>query len=406
MASKLIISFAEEVIKALKRVDAPTPETLDMKARSLLSGRTDEEVSQIQSIVPLHRFLTGLDKKTSGPASGDRWFPGSTIKLSTTVSELDDGKVLIPRSDNYEDKVREVPWESLQGGTIFPLIGDRTATGTLTHVKNVKLPEPVDLQGGKNYMRGADEGAWASDFGALSKLGDRITHYDNPYGVYTPMAGTGSDFAHMTTDVLHQLWSPKDMTKKGISAVNKVIRSIKNPKSEKLSFPNAPSIDSPEFMEAIEVNSPLRKAYIEALDKASAREQGAPDMGSIRHAITDPDLMHIPPPSKYNLNEQMMGFAATDIDPTGLMRPSTHRTYNTDLASGDKGYLGALPLTPRSVVMRDWTRMRRGETPSTYGDPRSLFTGPARVPQLVDQETIDAIEGYHYLVRQAQDRID
>ena len=397
MASKFILAIAKETLGALTNLNRA--KHLPKAARPLLKGRTDPEVSNMIRLAPLHDFLTGLHRKTYGPRSGDEWFPGATKKLSVPVSELDAGRVLVPRSGNYEARVRKIPWERLQGGTVFPLIGDRTATGTLKEVGGIKLPDPVDLQGGKNYMRGADEGAWASEAGALKSLTSRIPDYEKPYGVFMPMAGTGSDFAHMTTNVLHQLWSPKDMTKKGISAVNKKLKTGKGVDGK---FPDAPSIDTPEFMIEIEFNSPLRKAYVQALDDAKLREQGGPDMGVIRHAVTDPDLMHVRPPSVDNLYEQMMGFAATDLSPTAKTRPSTHRTYDTDLEAGKKGYLGALPLVPRGVLMRDWTRMRRGETPDPYGDPRSIFTGPARAPQPMDQETIDAIEGYQALVRQAQ----
>lgn len=397
MASKFILGIAKETLGALTNLNRA--KHLPKAARPLLKGRTDLEVSNMIRLAPLHDFLTGLHRKTYGPRSGDEWFPGATKKLSVPVSELDAGRVLVPRSGNYEARVRKIPWERLQGGTVFPLIGDRTATGTLKEVGGIKLPDPVDLQGGKNYMRGADEGAWASEAGALKSLTSRIPDYEKPYGVFMPMAGTGSDFAHMTTNVLHQLWSPKDMTKKGISAVNKKLKTGKGVTGK---FPDAPSIDTPEFMIEIEFNSPLRKAYVQALDDAKLREQGGPDMGVIRHAVTDPDLMHVRPPSVDNLYEQMMGFAATDLSPTAKTRPSTHRTYDTDLEAGKKGYLGALPLVPRGVLMRDWTRMRRGETPDPYGDPRSIFTGPARAPQRMDQETIDAIEGYQALVRQAQ----
>ena len=393
------------VIGALGNLNRKTD--LPKEAIPLLKGRTDEEVANYLRIAPLNNFLIGMNRKLSGPQSGENWFPGANIRLGSTMSELDEGKLFIPRSDNYEAQVRDIPIESLQGMTAVPLVGDRTATGTLKRILGQDLANPVDLQGGKNYMRGAEEGAWASELGALSKLADRLPEIENPVGIYTPMAGTGSDFAHMTTDVLHQIWSPSQMTGEGIDTVNKVIRGtkVKNPKTKEITYPfaNAPSIDDPKFMQLIEANSPLRKTYVQALDKAALRKQGAPDMGAIRHAITDPDLMNISPPSKDNLYEQMMGYGVTDLSPTGAMRPSTHKTYNTDLLSGEKGYMGKLPLTPRSVLMRDWTRMRRSLEPNQYGDPRSIFTGPVKLPQIIDQEIIDATEGYQALVRQLQE---
>jgi len=222
------------VLGALSNLNRKTD--LPKEAIPLLKGRTDEEVANYLRIAPLNNFLIGMNRKLSGPQSGENWFPGANIRLGSTMSELDEGKLFIPRSDNYEAKLRNIPIESLQGMTAVPLVGDRTATGTLKRILGQDLANPVDLQGGKNYMRGLNEGAWASELGALSKLADRLPEIENPVGIYTPMAGTGSDFAHMTTDVLHQIWSPSQMTGEGIDTVNKVIRGtkVKNPKTKEI----------------------------------------------------------------------------------------------------------------------------------------------------------------------------
>ena len=398
MASKLLLKSAQALLKKLRTIDRN--KDLPPEVKPLVTSLSDEEVARMSAISSLHDFLSGMSQKLYGPQTSEYWFPGANIKLSVPKPELDAGRIIVPRSPNYEAPVTPLNWEDLQGTTIFPLIGDRTATGTLKQVAGEPLRNPVDLQGGKNYMRGADTGAWASEAGALKSLTGRIPDFENPVGVFMPMSGTGSDFAHMTTNVLHEVWSPSDMTRTGIRAVNKKLRTgvgIDAP------FPDAPSIDSPEFMAEIEVNSPLRKAYVQALDDASLRKFGGPDMGIIRHAVTDPDLMNLPSQTGAQGNEQLMGFAVTDLDPRGATRPSAHQTYDTDLFAGPRGYLGALPLAPRSTVMRDWTRMRRGVTPKTSGDPRSLFTGPAQVPQKVDQELIDTLRAYEIMVDRARD---
>ena len=136
MASKLIIGIAEEVVGALTNLNRA--KDLSKTQRGLLKGRTDQEVSKMIRLAPLHDFLIGQRRKSYGPRSGDNWFPGATKRLSTTVSELDAARVLVPRSGNYEAPVRKIPWERLEGGTVFPLVGDRTATGTLKEVGGVK----------------------------------------------------------------------------------------------------------------------------------------------------------------------------------------------------------------------------------------------------------------------------
>jgi len=49
--------------------------------------------------------------------------------------------------------------------------------------------------------------------------------------------------------------------------------------------------------------------------------------------------------------------------------------------------------------MRDWNRMRREKSPKGYAnDPRSIFTGPTQVPQIIDNEIVDAAAGYQGLL--------
>tara|TARA_R110000823_G_scaffold79804_7_gene181933 strand:+ start:214 stop:2493 length:2280 start_codon:yes stop_codon:yes gene_type:complete len=369
---------------------------LPKDAANLLKGRTDEEVARLLQTSKMHDALAGNERRTSGPRSGDNWFPGANVKLGTSVPDLDAGLNVIPRH-NYDSPVTDISWESQQGKTMIPFVGDRTGVGTLTHIGGDLLDDPVSLYGGKDYMRGAEEGVWASAEGALTPVSKFAAATDNPLGVYMPMAGTGSDFAHMTENALDQVWKPNQLTSDGADLVNTYLRTGKGVDGV---FPDAPDVGSAQFAEMIRNDNPLRKAYIQALDKKNVRDEGGPDMGAIRHAITDPELRNVPNPTADVMNEQLMGWGAADIDPTGAMRRGNHPTYDTDIG-GD--YLGRLPLIPRSLGMRDWNRMRREKAPTGYAqDPRSIFTGPTQVPQVIDQEMIDAISGYQSLLRQQQ----
>ncbi len=355
------------------------------------SGRTDAELDRILDTAEVHSSLTGENRRMSGPASGENWFPGATVKLDTPTSELDSGLLVLPRS-NYDAPVKNITWENQIGKTMAPFVGDRTNTGTITRFMGIDLENPVKLYGGKNYMRGAEEGVWASEAGALKPFDTFAKNVENPLGVYMPMAGTGSDFAHMTHDLLKETWSPKKLSKSGVDIVNSMIRTGKGVDGE---FPNAPSVTSKKFQEMIETNNPLRKAYIQSLDKANVRKEGGPDMGAIRYAITDPDLRFVESPTAQFMNEQLMGWGAADISPKGI-RPGNHPTYDTDLQGK---YIGQLPLIPRAVGMRDWNRMRREKSPKGYAnDPRSIFTGPTQVPQIIDNEIVDAAAGYQGLL--------
>tara|TARA_R110000822_G_scaffold136957_1_gene274441 strand:+ start:90 stop:1640 length:1551 start_codon:yes stop_codon:yes gene_type:complete len=364
-------------------------------SQDLLKGRTDEEVARMLDVAGVHDKLAGLEPKMSGPKSGENWFPGANVRLDTPVSEIESGMLRSDRG-NYDAPKTSISWEDQLGKTVIPFIGDRTAVGNVSRFGGVDI-DPVSLYGGKDYMRGAEEGVWASEAKALKPVGEAAAEVSKPLGVYAPMAGTGSDFAHMTNDMLSRVWSPSQLSKSGIAAVNNKIRTGAGVDG---AFPDAPSINTPEFQRLIESDSPLRKAYIQALDNKDIKGLGGPDMGAIRYAITDSDLRNVPSPTKDVFNEQLMGWGAADIDPSGLMRAGNHPTYNTDLAGN---YLGELPLAPRSVVMRDWTRMRRQENPTGWAqDPRSIFTGPTRAPQIIDQEMVDALMGYQMMVDRAR----
>lgn len=372
----------------------------------LFKGRTDEEFDRIVKLSEIDAYLQGKDPRTSGPKTGPGWFPGANVKMDNTVEELNAGLGVTSRG-SYDAPVKDIDWGDLQGSTIIPFVGDRTNVGTLTHVLGNKLSDQVKLYGGKDFMRGADDGVWASERGNMVPLSKAAKKYENPIGVYAPMAAKGSDFAHMTNDVLKQLWSPALLTKKGVELVDDIIKTgkgidgdgtYKNAKKELI---NVPSVASKEFSALIESHSGLRKAYIQALDRKAVKDEGGPDMGAIRHAITDPELRMVPNPDSLAMNDQLMGWGVSRIDPDGTLVDGSHPTYNTDI-KGD--YLGRAALIPRSVLMRDFNRLRRSKNADLFRDARSIFTGPTQWAQPIDQELVDAIQGYNLLTqRHAKD---
>ena len=77
---------------------------------------------------------------------------------------------------------------------------------------------PYQVQGGYHYM--PDVGGWASGEGVISRyksLFDDIG--DRAVGVGTPMAGTGSDYAHAGIDLLYKTHDIYGMPKKTQDAI-------------------------------------------------------------------------------------------------------------------------------------------------------------------------------------------
>ena len=57
-----------------------------------------------------------------------------------------------------------------KGSLLTPAYGDRTYGGeVLTHIGGVKLTQPVDMQGGHDFMRYMRSGLWASEKSAMEK---------------------------------------------------------------------------------------------------------------------------------------------------------------------------------------------------------------------------------------------
>jgi hypothetical protein len=378
------------------------PPTIPRPVRKLWKGYSEKEKQHLARLAQLQAKGELTGPPTSGPQTGPNWFPGAKTEMATPLDVLDAQRKTVPHATNVPmAPVTPLAWPDLQGKTIVPLVGDRTQAGVdLTEMGGQTLPTPLHLEGGMDYMRGP--AAWASERKTMAGLANRLPEIKDPVGVYTPMGGTAGDYALMTIDALHRVWSPKMMTKAGRDAVNKRIKSgigIHN-RIGKKGYPDAPPIGTKKFMDRIRTDGNLRKAYIQALDKASARREGAPDIGMVRHGITDPYLRNLPDPTARIYNQQMMGGGVTDLSPTGEMRPGTHGTYDTDLMPGPQGYMGrADPLLPRDLVMRDFTRalQERGGLPKAA--MRSMLTGPALFPQAVDQELIDAFGGYDLLLK-------
>lgn len=340
-------------------------------------------LGQLKKLAEEHQFRSGAVR------DDPRRFPGSTLVQQRQIADLDAGLKVDPVPGAAT--TRPVSIEDLEGATLIPLAGDRTNIGTLRQIEGQDLETPIFLQGGKGYMQLPGTGVWASDQGVIKRLAGLAERVENPIGIYSPMAGKGSDFAKMTTDVALRDFDPKSISKKDRTAIEKAIRSGTGIDA---AVPDFPAIDSPAFWEAIANNPGKRKAFLQAIDSKAAREMGFPDVGVARHAITSPDLLYLP-----NVNDPLVGQAVARLEPGLGIRPTAdlpiaHGTYPTDLPGT---YLGALAGTPRSLVFRDWYNMRRAAGAPESRDSRSFQF--SNITQEVDPELVDTVMRYQELVK-------
>lgn len=320
----------------------------------------------------------------AGARPGPTWKDDiSSIKLSRplenmTASYRDTGDLIPRKALNPED---------LLGSILTPAIGDRTIAGrALTGINDVPLDKEVLLQGGPNFMRGAqqkaDQAAWASERGRITALSNRIQKLgekgDPVNLVYSPMSARSSDYADMTTQVIREQMKTAKVTKKSKAEIDKAMRAEWGDFPAYREFPGLDKITD----EWIAGAGSQRTKLAQLMDTDKFRKMGFPDMGSIRYALTEPELLSHPSGSA--------GMTVARTEGKAIDNPKVpHSTYNTQL-QGE--YLGGFekPI-PRSVMFPAWSATRKPGENSSMAD-RAF--GMQTVAQKADQQWLDGVVNY------------
>ena len=351
-------------------------------------GRQMERAGLVTSArSPIQEFLASMAVPSpTGMAKGSMALAGMAAMPRASKAEniarglyhpIGEGKKLekpISEMQFTQEVIRDLPQrqiispERLQGATIIPATGDRTAAGRiLTDIEGVRLPTPVALEGGPDFMRthlpyGA---AWASDLSAIAgkenALSERIQQAakkgsGDVFMVYTPMSHVGGDFSTMMSDALLEQIKGGKITKKAKKEFDQEVRRFR---------PEWKGVDSLEARDQLNANGALRHAFIDRMTLDQFKTAGFPDLPITRAAITEQSLMDVP--------IHAGGFAVAKMDPTGRIiteSPVPHTTYNTQLAGQ---YVGGFeqPI-PREILFSDFTGARRAAGTDPAGDIRSF----------------------------------
>ena len=309
---------------------------------------------------------------------------------------------------NYIDLAPEkkLNIQDLQGSILYPLMGDQSATGLLINsIDDIAFQNPVKLEGGAKFMRGASNQAensvWASDKGIISRLDKKVKSLseetDKPINmIYTAMGKEGVDFSTFPSGVLaEQIPSLKILKKdkKSFDGLMKkrVMEGAGSKKREKYpAVKDWVGIDSPKLREFLDTAPPsVRKKFVKIMDTAPFQQAGFPNVGKARYAVTDNAL-----------KTKTAGDTGLVIARPNLIKKPTndplvpHSTYPTQMY-GD--YIGGLDNTvPRSLLFRDYfndPKVKNLNNPAMqdYGFTRVLPT------QEVDQQLVDTIMNYSLL---------
>ena len=278
-----------------------------------------------------------------------------------------DPALFTPFSQNVKQKTAPYNWEvetrlvdagytaptlvtpsDFLGADMYFLAGDRTAGGRdVTRVGQRKLRRPVRLEAGAEYMD--TDQVWGSHSGVMKP---KQNVFEDPANEgrdirvgFSPMGERSGDFAKHQGQLYSEMMYSSEMPRKTVKQVNTELRSIvgkfrqkalekKNKQREKdglrplsrVTLSDIPSVDSPEFRGWFDTQSPeqIRKPFLQRMDQSDMKKlEGLPDVGEMRFAATNPDLVQSPSfSSGYR-------FATPDIG-RGLI-PAKHSSYDTGL---------------------------------------------------------------------------
>ncbi|HBY66850.1 MAG TPA: hypothetical protein DEG69_03160 [Flavobacteriaceae bacterium] len=304
--------------------------------------------------------------------------PDYPENIDYDLTPVDPSKVAPKRIINISD---------LQGDVLIPAFGDRTNIGALSRIGPYKLSSPVDLQGGNQFMRFLDTGIWASDRDKINPIARKAQAISEegktPKIIYTAMAGGASDFSTMMSDVTLDVISQSKIFKKDAKEFDKIIKKEVDKDWVGILDPKAR-----DYMADKMIGTDRAKVF-KQMDKTKWVEKGFPHIGVIRAAITDPDLL--------TTRALSSGRSIGDIDVSGQINPSRHRTYPYEVQGQ---YLGGLRFdVPNELIFRNFYKSREGKDRSS--DQRAFLLQPY-IKQEVDQQMVDEVSRFIELMRQKE----
>jgi len=337
------------------------------------------EISRNAGVDP--RGLTNMLRSHGSPIN---WSPVSTTKLRVPLNEHE---LLVTPSNNPLGKTGKVSLDDLHGGIIIPAIGDRTRAGvTLREINGTKLSQPVDLEGGARFSQAQknkkQKSVWASGSDVTTRIQNTIDRLAEQYpGVrqylmHTSMGGSSSDFATMNSDVLMGLIEANGLSKAAAAAIDDKMLQLGGGKWV--------GINDKGTRGLLRSSSALRKLLMEELSPAEMQKiESMPDIGAIRHATTDPDLVMTP--------NMTTGLSVSEVFPgraTNATPKTPHLSYDTHLRGK---YMGELEtLLPGHVAYPDFEAIYGNYLPA-----HKEYTFRLNMPhQQMDDQWRDGVEAW------------
>ncbi len=317
---------------------------------------------------------------------------GGGKKLKKPIGEYSFTTAPNPKVKMAEEKL--VTPENLVGGYGIPFIGDSSMAGRLlTGAEGHEFHQPVELEGGHDYMRAnqhedpAKRAIWASAQGKISHLtkkAKRVSEHGEPvYGIHTSMSPTGVDFSHMPVEVLAELVKNAKITKKAQNTFNKEMRA---------QHPEFPGVMHEELHDMLRApgSGELRKHFVERMATDPYQEAGFPEIAMARLAVQHPNLMRHDEPGK-----EFVGSSIGRFRPDfGQVEAPVHPHHSYPSVIGGE-YVGALhpehaqPLMTTKEFFPEFHKQRREFNAPEAGDRRAFEL--SQPVQKFDQEWLDKV---------------
>lgn len=321
---------------------------------------------------------------------------------SEELGNLNSSKLITP-SDN-------------EGFMTYFVAGDRTAGDiNVKKLGDLTLKRPVRMNAGPEYMDTGE--VWASHNTVMNPKDDVLQQFSKKEDIklaYAPMGERSGDFAKHQGELFSEYMYSADMPPETIRAIDdefaKIVENFSSKELAKVNkarakkdlppLPNAqnlplPSVGSEAFRDWFSTQSAeqIRKPFMQRVDNADIKAlEGAPDVGYIRFASTNPDLIDA---ESFSTGYR---FGTPDLQ-KGLMEadhPSYDTKYTAAQGTGSETYGTNIPwiigarntALPRlkDAALKDGYRIGSNTPLRTYTLPsdQRVFTMNPKTKQPMD----------------------
>lgn len=390
---------------------------LEPSLRAIQGGANREMVRQALEAAKTASFT----RTGSGLIERDPRLRETQPKLTAIKNTSKSGNLIKPFSELQAEfssknnlspqKYADIEAMQKEDAYIRPFVGDKTPADTILLGHNdTELVEPVDQQGGGDYMRSEfsrtnQPTGWRSREGASKgmqrRVGENVPEGSPVYGAHMLMGNPAADSSHMLLHSVINQVPNLPIAKKHIDAFDEEMRS-KFPHDEKYPMPwpgimNTQDVHDFFFAQPVTVRSKKDtqdrlitrprpgkhvSKFIQNMDSVRWQSTGFPNVGSARFANIQPDLMAEP--------QGATGYGLTQLDPKGKLVANdemlAHGTYTHGIPT--LGYAGRFrALVPASKLFQEHVKNAKNPTQVQ----QTLMTKFPAVK--VDQRVVDLVKG-------------